>query len=175
MEKGLSIPSMLYTYTLRGSVLNHHFLWRLPDDFVLEASLSVNQQVICKRIDRLPVYHTRAMKREFISHFGLLMDGVKPYALRSIYRQLTRDASVSRTSEEEVDERVKEVLSSKDIDIIIDLRELNEGAASKYQVFWDKCSEYISECIAIPERRHGDVCFMATVISVRDLIVQVTK
>ena len=78
-------------------------------------------------------------------------------------------------SKEEVDERVKEVLSSEDIDIIIDLRELNEGAASKYKLFRDKCSEYISKCTAVPERRHGDVCFMATVISVRDLTVQVTK
>ena len=36
-------------------------------------------------------------------------------------------------------------------------------------------SEYISECTAVPERRHGDICFMATVISVRDLIDQVSK
>lgn len=116
------------------------------------------------------------MKREFISDFGLLMDGVKPYALSCVYRKLTRDASVSHTSEEEkVDERVKEVLSLENIDIIIDLRELNEDAACKYEVFWDKCSEYISKCTAVSERRHGDVCFMATAISVRDLTVQVTR
>ncbi len=59
------------------------------------------------------------------------------------------------------------------MDIIIDLRELNEGRASKYNDFWDKCSEYLSECIAVPERRHGDFCYMAKAISVRDLIQQV--
>ena len=79
------------------------------------------------------------------------------------------------SEEEEVDERVKEVLSSEDMDIVIDLWELNEGRMGKYEVFWEKCSEYISECTAVPERRHGDVCFMATAISVRDLISQVTK
>ena len=104
------------------------------------------------------------------------MDGVKPYMLRGVYRELMRDARVSRTtSEEEIDERVKEVLASEDTDIIIDLRELNEGQKSKDDVFWDKCTKYISECTAVPERRHGDVCFMATAISVRDLIAQVTK
>lgn len=104
------------------------------------------------------------------------MDGTKSYVLRSVYRELTGDASGSRTSsEEEVDKRVNEVLTSEDTDLIIDLRELNEGVPSKYNIFWEKCSEYISECTAVPERRHGDVCFMATAISVRDLIAQVTE
>ena len=40
---------------------------------------------------------------------------------------------------------------------------------------WDKCAEYISKCTAVPERRHGDVCFIAKAISVRDLIEQVSK
>ena len=36
-------------------------------------------------------------------------------------------------------------------------------------------SIYISECTTVPERRHGEVCFMAKTISVRDLINQVSK
>ena len=55
--------------------------------------------------------------------------------LRSIYHELTKDANVSRTTEEEeVDQRVKEALDSEDMDII-DLRELNEGRAAKYEIF----------------------------------------
>jgi hypothetical protein len=176
VEKGLSVPSMMYTYSPGGSVLNHTFLWRLPEDFSLEAALSTNQQVVAKLMEGLPVYHTRAMKREFISHCGLLMAGVKPYMLRSIYRELTNDASGSRSSKEgDIDERVKEALRSEDLDVIIDLRETNEGRVGKYDIFWEKCSEYISECTAIPERRHGEVCFMAKAISVRDLVNQVSK
>jgi hypothetical protein len=102
--------------------------------------------------------------------------GTKPYVLRSIYRELTKDASCSLTAEEEeVDQRVQELLSLEDVDIVVDLRELNEGHEAKYELFWTNCSEYISECTAVPERRHGDICFMATVISVRDLIDQVSK
>ena len=78
LEKGLSVPSMMYTYSPGGSVLNHTFLWRLPNDFSPEAALSTNQQVVAKLMEGLPVFHTRAMKREFVSHYGLLMAGVKP-------------------------------------------------------------------------------------------------
>jgi len=133
LEKGLSVPVVLYTYTPKSSVLNHHFVWRVPDSFSVEAALSVNQEVVCKIMDGLPVYHTRAMKQEFVSQYGLHMSGTKPFMLRSIYHELTKDASVSRTTEEEeVDQIVKEALDSEDMDIIIDLRELNEGRAAKY-------------------------------------------
>ena len=175
LEKGLSVPSMMYTYYPGGCILNHTFLWRLPDNFSLEAVLSTNQQVVAKIMEGMPIYHTRAMKREFISHYGLLMAGVKPYVLRSIYRELANDASNSRTSEEgDIDERVKEVLASEDLDVIVDLREMNEGCVAKYGVFWEKFAEYIAECTAVPERRHGEVCFMAKAISVRYLINQVS-
>ena len=96
--------------------------------------------------------------------------------LRSIYRELTNDASGSRTNnEEDIDERVKEAIASEDLDIIVDMRELNQGHVAKYDVFWTKCSEYISECTAVPKRRHGDICFMSKALSVRDLINQVSK
>ena len=166
LEKGLSVPTMMYTYSPGGSVLNHTFIWRLPDDSSVEATVSVNQQVVCKLNERLPVFHTRAMKKEFVTHYGLFMAGVMPYLLRSIYRELTNDASGSRTTkEEDIDERIKEALSSEDLDIIIDMRELNEGRVAKYDTFWGKCAEFISECSAVPERRHGEVCFMAKAIS----------
>ena len=126
-------------------------------------------------MDRLPVFNTRAMKQEFINHYGLLMTGAKPYMLRSIHRELTKDASCFHTSQEqEVDQRVQEALRLEDVDIVVDLREMNEGREAKYELFWIKCSEFISECTAVQERCHGDICFMATVISVRDLIAQVS-
>ena len=170
------MPAILYTYTPGGSILNHNFVWRLPDDFSMSACLSENQRIVSKLTDTLPIYHTRAMKREFVNHYGSLMSGTKPYVLRSIYRELTGDASSSRTyDEEQVDLRLKEALDSEDFDIVIDMRELNEGRTAKYDDFWDKCKEYISESTAVPERRHGEICFMAKAISVRDLISEVTK
>lgn len=90
LERGLSVPVMFYCYSPGGSVLNHNFLWRVPEDFCLESALSVSQQVVCKIMKGLPVYHTRGMKQEFMSHYGLLMSGTKPYVLRNVYRELTK-------------------------------------------------------------------------------------
>lgn len=58
LEKGLSVPSMMYTYSPGGSVMNHVFVWRVADDFSVEAALSVNQQVVANIMDGLPVYHS---------------------------------------------------------------------------------------------------------------------
>ena len=163
---------MLYIYTPGGSVVSHSFLWRLPNGLSDSDCLSENQRVVARLMSTLPVYHTRAM----INHYGSLMSGTKPYILRSIYRELTGDASGSRTYDEaQVDERLKEALDLEDFEVIVDLRELNEGQASKYDQFWTKCAAYLSETSAVQERRHGDICFMAKAISVRDLIEQVSK
>ena len=73
LEKGVSVPTMLYTYTPRGSVLHQIFLWRVPDNFSIQDSLSLNQKVVSKLNDDMPVYHTRAMRKEFICHYGYFM------------------------------------------------------------------------------------------------------
>ena len=177
LEKGVSVGTVLYTHSTGGSILIQHFVWRIPDDLSVEAALNENQKVIEKLKQDLPVYHTRAMQQEFISSYGRLTNSAKPYVLRSIlYRQLTGDASGASTSNEAaIDGRLKEALSHEDIDIIVDLREINEGRSGKYDVFWTKCAEYLEECTAVPDRRHGEINFMARAISARDLISQVSQ
>lgn len=107
--------------------------------------------------------------------YGKLSYGCRPYMLRDIYKELTGDASGARTSDEgEVDKRIAEALEGEDTDIIIDMRHMNSGRKPKYDEFWLKCSEYLQESTTVHERRHGDTCFMAKAISVRDLIAQVS-
>ena len=67
------------------------------------------------------------------------------------------------------------MFESEHLDVIVDLREVNEGCVAKYDIFWGKCAEHFSESTAVPEWHHGDVCFMAKAISVRDLTEQVSK
>jgi len=56
--------------------------------------------------------------------------------LRSIYCELTKDFSIARTLQErEVDARVQEILSTKDPDLIVDLRYINHDTSTKYEVF----------------------------------------
>ena len=79
-------------------------------------------------------------------------------------------------SESQVDERVKSYIEMEDPDVIMDLRELQSGRESKFDVFWDECSKYLQECIglAVDDKRHSNVTHMASAISVRDLLQQVT-
>ena len=60
--------------------------------------------------------------------------------------------------------------------MIMDLCELQSGRENKYDVFWDECSKYLQECIGlvVDDRRHSNVIHMASAISVRDLLQQVT-
>ena len=59
----------------------------------------------------------------------------------------------------------------EDPDVLVDLRELNKGHSSKFNVFWDK----MNESSAVHERRHGETTYLAKAISIRDLINQVSQ
>ena len=116
------------------------------------------------------------MKQEFYNLYGRITPKSKSYILRSIYHTLTGDQSASRTtSEQEIDQRISEALAMEDPDVIIDLRELNSNGKDRFSVFWEKCSQYLSMCTSVHDRRHGSVTFMAKAVSVRDLIQEVTK
>ena len=53
----------------------------------------------------LPVYHTRATRKEFMSTYGHFTDSTKPFVLCTIYQELTVDESeASTTSEAAIDE-----------------------------------------------------------------------
>ena len=87
------------------------------------------------------------------------------------------DASAaSNLSEEEVDKRVKMYVDLEDPDIIMDLRSHNTGHGTKYDIFWTECEKFLQEDIglAVDERRHTSVTHLARVLSVRDLLQQVT-
>ena len=172
----MSVAAVLYTHSPGGGILSQHYLWRVPDDFCVEAALSENQKVIDKLKPDLPIYHTRAMRREFVNTYGRFTDSTKPVVLRNIYQELIGDASGSSTTNEStIDQRLKEALLLEDVDILVDLREANEGRLGKYDTFWTKCKEYLQECTAVPDRRHSEATFMAKAISTRDLITQVSR
>lgn len=153
---------MFCAHSPGGSTLSQHFCWRVPQNFSVEAAL--------------PESHTWAMRREFVNTYGHFTNSTKPVVLRSIYLELTGDTSGSATSDEAaIDDRLKEALSFEYVDILVDLHESNEGRNSKYDISWSKCKEYLQECTAVPDQRHGDVSFMARAISTRDLINQVSQ
>ena len=90
----------------------------------------------------------------------------------------TGDASASRTSDEaEVDTRIHHVLDCEDPGIVCDLRELNEGQPEKYTKFWEERKKYLENVaeLVVQERRHVDITYLVSALSVRDLLTEVAR
>ena len=45
----------------------------------------------------------------------------------------------------------------EDVDVIADLRTLNTGVTSKYDLFWEECHKFLNEKTAVDDRRHGHI------------------
>ena len=88
LQKGLSIPSVLLTYSPGSNIGNMHFIWKVSDLNPLEC-LEHIQQSIEEVKQVIPKYHTRAMRSLLFQKFGRVSPIVKPAALRYFYRSLT--------------------------------------------------------------------------------------
>ena len=176
LHKGLSRPAVLCTHTVGSSIGNYHFVWAIPEHVTLEAALNENVRLLEDIKSQVPVFHGRALKAEFVSKFGRLVRGAPLDTLWEIYRNLTGDSSSSRTSDEkEVDARVQQALEMENPDLLLDLRAHNSSHSNQFSVFWEKLQAFLNDQSTVHERRHGDVAYMAKIISVRDLVQEVTK
>lgn len=176
LSSGLSVRTVKLTYSHGNNIGNLNFIWKIPIKASEKDILSQSQQVIetCKQ--EIPTFHTRFMRKTLYSKYGRVAPSMKLSVLRSFYKELSGDQSSSANEhEEEIDRRVNQMLEMEDPDIIIDLRELNCGRKSQYDVFWEECKKFIQERVgaAVDDRRHSCVMHMACAISVRDLIEQV--
>ncbi len=89
LKNGLTAPCVLYTASLGSNIGNYHFMWKIPRGVTLEAATIENVPIIDKIKRSLPTYHSRALRKEFVTRFGLIASGVKSHVLRQIYRELT--------------------------------------------------------------------------------------
>ena len=65
LEKGVSEPIYLFTYTHQSHVGNYHFIWKVSSSISDISNSSDNLRIIKEEIKEIPVYHTCAMKRVF--------------------------------------------------------------------------------------------------------------
>ena len=185
--KELALPCRTVMYSHTITKLNMHFLWKIPADALESDVLNKSTKIREKLLKELPIYHTRAMRTEFISSFGRVA-GCKSAVLREAYRRLTGDCSAARTVDEEgVDKRVYEFLQMEDPDLIFDLRVDNKGQPEKYELFLEECKKYIESSVdTAPDERRFDtvdttsnkttvITHLATALSVRALHEQVQK
>ena len=84
---GFRFPTALLSYAHGNNIGNLHFVWRVSGPN--ESSFSDSQQVIESAKERIPVYHTRAMRKEMFGVFGRLTPSLKPAVFRHIYRVFT--------------------------------------------------------------------------------------
>ncbi|XP_033758052.1 uncharacterized protein LOC117340399 [Pecten maximus] len=176
LKNGLPYKCILFRVSAGNNLGTHNFIWRVPMNTIQkEDVLTKNNDVIQGITKDLPTYHTRFMKRNFLQKVTLLCD-VKPMEARCIYKDLTGDNSAPETSNEKIiDEKVKQAFELQDPDVILDLREHNEGQPTKYSVFFDHAKTYIENVVetAVDDRRHDTIQHLATAMSVRDLLNQV--
>ncbi len=79
----LHFQAVLLTYS--GSRNHLHYIWRIPPYIDQESMIAENMKVKETLAPQFPVYHSRAMCREFIQSFGRAMHG-KAAFLREAYR-----------------------------------------------------------------------------------------
>ena len=126
-EEGIEVPSVLLVHSTGNNCGNSYFMWHVTDSCLSE-TLPKSQPVIEEIKASLPMYHTRAMRSEFMQKFGRVTPSIKPAVLRYFYKDLTGDSSSSETSSQgEIDKRVMQAIEMEDPDIVLDLRHINSG------------------------------------------------
>ena len=125
----------------------------MPSNKAIEETFQDSVRVIEKIKPLLPQYHTRAMRQAMFEKFGRVSHCVKPAVLRFFYRDLTGDASLSRTTPESIiDERVRESINMgpEDPNTLVDLREVKSKETQiKFDVFWDEAQKFINEDLGV--------------------------
>lgn len=182
--KQIVVPVKCIKFTYSGSKEHFVFIWKVDNSDSESFILSKNMEISSRLRKNLPVYHTRAMRREFLSMFGKQIHG-KTGFLREAYRRLTGDNSSSvNYSTSEIDKRISNILEMEDSDLICDLRVNNTGQPEKYEKFLEECQNYIGSKLetAVDDRRHDAVTkdfdvvtHLANAFSVRDFYEQVVS
>ncbi|XP_033749002.1 uncharacterized protein LOC117333692 [Pecten maximus] len=170
----LSFPINILRYDPGGSCSATIFLWKVSKDRGLSQVMNEAIKVVHHLKPRLPEYHTRRMRTDFVHRYCNLHDVTIPkHVLRAIYAETTLDATSDQNPA--MDARVRQALLSEDSDLVLDMRHLNKGRpGDTFQVFYDILAAKVEEMCAADERRHN-IEHMSAYISVRDLIEDVKK
>ena len=144
-------------------------LWKIPN----ETSNRNNEETmrLVQHINgQLPVYATRAMKKQLIERYKKAAN-VSKAILRDMFRYLTGDVSAPVKDSADIEDRISKFLESDDQEIVLDLRKLNGNPGStKLDAFWAALQKYFNEqVLAVQERRHGEHLYLPFAISVEDL------
>ena len=163
----LSKAIQMYRYHQSGSLGTLNFVWCVHE----QRSASRMVETIENIKKTIPIYHTRALRREFKDKFRNVAK-VPPVVLAEMYRTLTSDATA--VPNDSVRRRLRLLLHAdydylSDESVVVDLRQLNEGKPSKFETFWLYLEKVLQDyCEAADDRRHG-VAHLPVAVSIPDL------
>ncbi len=172
-DLAMPFPITSVRFPSGGQQHDMHFVWKRSDD-------SVNTDLEDKLKDeiktKLPVYHTRAMRKAFQDTVKLLSTDLRsPAAATVLYQQLTGDQSLMQNPKSKaLQDRLRLLIDTQDVELATDLRAMN-GAKPAFEDFWEEARKMINEkeMEAVNDRRLGTVTYKAIAISVRDFKEQV--
>lgn len=166
----LPFPVKIYTHYHGNYFGNFVFIWKVDKDLNHGDN---DLKAIDKVREGLPIFSTRAMRREFINRYSVVGPQFKPAILRDLYRFLTQDSAAAESkNQSEVDARVCEfLLTADETGLFYDLRKLNgRPKDEKLNPFWDELQKYLDDISVVHERRHESVTYMPLAISIQNLI-----
>ncbi|CAG8752522.1 5637_t:CDS:2, partial [Rhizophagus irregularis] len=132
-----------YTYH-HGNIKNSVYVWRIGINVNEQDMINKHYTIRNNLKQTLQVYHTRAMRKEFLDTVELYIGKVEKARMRYIYSVWLQDSAASINSEtQDIDDRVEVMFELGDPDLITDFREINEGRLPKYDVFWEYSSKYL--------------------------------
>ncbi|PKK57493.1 hypothetical protein RhiirC2_825681, partial [Rhizophagus irregularis] len=176
LEETFTFKMGMYTYH-HGNIMNTTFIWKIDPSVDESIAFEKNYKIRSELKNSMPVYATRAMRREFVDTCDMFLGNVEKSRVRRIYKEFVGD---STADEMEIDIRVKLAFDLRDPDIITDLRHFNEGRISIYDTFWEYSKKFLEgtaqdSVVAVDERRHDPIVHLARAISVEDLKNQIAK
>jgi hypothetical protein len=197
-ELALPFPTLLYRAPYSGNIGTFNFLFRvsllehgkaqqdyemidLTEDKGVNLSKVAN---VCRSIEQaLPEFHSRAMRRTFVSKYGLI-EGYTSTVLNDIYRFLTNDlsshdnASVAATHHrltQSLHSAMTGCMQDGESEIVVDLRAHNGHRESVFTQFWQGMSHVLEGLRVAEERRSGTIGYFPAAISLPDLLKQVKE
>lgn len=84
----LTSKVLIYSFASGNNVGSLHFTWKVPEEISDDTLISKNAEVLRIIEPSLPIYHTRAMRKQFYYDMHLFRCG-KPAVLREMYHRLT--------------------------------------------------------------------------------------
>ena len=126
------------------------FLWRVSLDRSPVEMMSTAAKMHKKLSSKLPEFHTRQMRKDFIRDYSNVVD-IPMHIMRAIYTELTSDATTSQNPA--IQARIKQAILTGDPDIAVDLRKLNQGRPDDtYAIFFEQLNKEVNSVTAVDDR-----------------------